>query len=104
MREMAEDPYRFRARTEEALAHWRQRKEALKEVNQKYHSTLPQTRQGTIGRLDLFLMEELLVASKRFDASYVEDLAEGFSVTGNISSGGCGEEIPGVREYTESQG
>ena len=101
---MAEGPYRFRARTEEALAHWQKRKEALKEANKAYQKTLPKHRQGPLGRLGLFLMEELIVVSSHFDSSYVEDLSEGFTVTGDISSGGCGEEIPGGQRVHRKPG
>ena len=49
-------------------------------------------------------MEELIVASSHFDSSYVEDLSVGFNVKGDISSGGCGEEIPGGQRVHRKPG
>ena len=50
---------------------------------------------GTIGKLDLFLMEEMLVAAGHVDTEYVKDLSQGFPVTGRLPDGDCGRPIPG---------
>ena len=40
-------------------------------------------------------MEEMLVASGHVDSEYVQDLSQGFPVTGRLSDGDCGRPIPG---------
>ena len=56
---------------------------------------LPEDKKSTVGRLDLFLIDELIQQSGHTDVHYVRDLYRGFPITGALDSGGCGEHIEG---------
>ena len=92
---MVTNPDELYAEVTRRLQHWTTRKEQLHQVNTMYREKLDPTLQGTLGRLDLFLLEELLNKSKYHDQDYVKDLAEGFPITGSLPSGNCGVPIPG---------
>ena len=64
-------------------------------MNANFRVTLDKEDRGTIGKLDLFLLEELLVASGHIDTEYVRDLAVGFPITGTLEDGSCGVPLPG---------
>ena len=49
------------------LQHWTARKEQLAEANASYRQMLDPSDLGTIGKLDLFLMDEILVAVGHID-------------------------------------
>ena len=88
-------PDKLYADVTEKLQFWTRRKAELESVSASYRATLDSTLHGTLGRLDLFLLEEMLVRSKRKGADYVSDLAKGFPITGSIPAGQCGTPIPG---------
>ena len=77
------------------LQYWSERKTALAPLNEAYRSTLSTADKATLGQLDLFLMEEMLVAAGHVDTDYVKDLSQGFPVTGRLPDGECGRPIPG---------
>ena len=58
---------------------------------------LKHDQRATVGRLDPFILTEMLKASEHVDQKYVEDLIAGFPVIGKVHSHGTGEPIPGGR-------
>jgi len=71
------------------------RKRELREMNEKFRDNLSKESQGTVGKLDPFLLTEMLKASGHADTRYVEDLLCGFPIVGDLPSGGNGTPIPG---------
>ena len=86
------------------LQFWTARKVSLREVNESYRRTLSPEELGTLGKLDLFLMNEMVLASEHVDTNYVQDLATGFPATGALYDGGLGEQIPGGRRVHNTPG
>ena len=82
LRELATSPDAVYDRVRSALQFWSARKESLRAINESYRSTLSPEELGTLGKLDLFLMNEMVLASEHVDVDYVKDLAAGFPVTG----------------------
>ena len=56
---------------------------------------LPEESKPTLGCLDIFLLEELVVASGSEDVDYVADLRKGFPVTGSLPDGNQGTPVAG---------
>ena len=92
---MVTNPGDLYAEVRDKLRHWTTRKQELSQVNDLYRAKLDHTLMGTIGKLDLFLLEEMLVKSEYHDTEYVTDLSKGFPITGSLPSGNCGIPIPG---------
>ena len=64
-------------------------------LTNEYRSTLAPCDKGALGQLDLYLLEEMLVAANHVDVDYVKDLAQGFPITGRLPDGDCGKPIAG---------
>ena len=77
------------------MQEWAARKQELSSVNQAFRSSLLPERQGTLGKLDVFLMMDMLQKCGHVDQDYVQDLVDGFPLTGNISAGGLGIPVDG---------
>ena len=77
------------------LQFWSKRKEELAAVNQSYRATLKPSEQQVVGKLDFFLLQEMVDASQHVDRDYVAALAQGFAVTGNLDDGSLGVPIAG---------
>ena len=92
---MATQPRAYMDHVREQLQYWTRRKEELRMVSAEAWTRLPPDKLVTVGHIDLFLLEEMLVKSGHKGVSYVQDMVEGFPVTGAIPSGGCGREVPG---------
>ena len=92
---MATDPDGYMEYVRTQLQYWTKRKELLREVNSQAKAKLDTDKMATVGHIELFLLEEMLVKANHIDASYVADMVQGFPVTGAISSGGCGRHMPG---------
>ena len=95
LRWMATSPETLMAATTEALDYWRTRKEALRSAREQYVANLPDERKGTLGKLDLFILAEMLQQIDHTDHDFVSDLAKGFPITGDLPSGGLGTPIDG---------
>lgn len=95
IRKLVQQPGQVMAHVSAQLKYWTLQKQSLAAVNSEYKSQLDPTDAGTLGQLDLFLMEEMLAASKHVDVDYVKDLSQGFPVTGRLPDGDCGRPIPG---------
>ena len=52
----------------------------------QWQQALPADKRGTLGKLDPFMMKELLVASNHEDTTYCDELLEGFPVTGAVEA------------------
>ena len=92
---LASDPSGVKARAENQLRFWQERKAALSGLTAHYHENLPETRKATLGRLDPYLLEEMVIASGSSDELFVQHLMEGFPITGVIPSGGQGTPVTG---------
>ena len=82
-------------RTNSALLYWRQRRTFHNEKLMKWKSSLPVEKQQVVGKLNPFLLEEMLDHAGHADKQFVTNLLEGFPVTGTVGVGGLGEDIPG---------
>ena len=102
--ELTTDPTMVRTRAEEALQRWQTRKRELAAATSAYRANLPEASRGTLGKLDLFLLEEMIVKSGSIDVQFARDLSDGLPITGNISSGGLGEVIPGGQRVNRKPG
>ena len=78
-----------------ALTHWKMRKRELREMNESFRNNLSSENQGTVGKLDPFLLTEMLKVSGHADTEYVADLLCGFPIVGDLPSGENGTPIPG---------
>ena len=67
----------------------------MHDTREAYAANLPSTRQGTLGKLDLFVLSVMLTSINYQDTEFTNDLAQGFPITGNLPSGGLGAPIPG---------
>lgn len=76
-----------KARAEAALGYWKTREEAIAPLTEEYTRRLPEDGQATLGKLDFYLLEEILLAFGSGDTNYVVDLSYGFPVTGSIPAG-----------------
>ena len=92
---MATEPAEYMEDVQKQVQFWTARKQYLKGLNEYSRSHLPPDKLATVGNIDLYLLEEMLIRSGHTDKSFVKDLLDGFPVTGSIPSGGCGQEIPG---------
>ena len=78
-----------------SLAQWTGRKNDLAQRNSDFTARLPAELQGTVGRLDPFIIDEMVKASKHVDSGFVFDLIKGFPVSSTVSCCGTGSEVPG---------
>ena len=104
IRHLTKHPSQLRQEVTQKLQRWTTRKQELQAVNSVYRTRLPQGRQSTLGELDLFLTEEMVLEAQYKDVDYVKDLAAGFAVTGTIDSGSLGEPIPGGQRSNRRPG
>lgn len=95
LRNLAADPGQVKAQAEESLAFWRREKERVRGATELYRATFPDDRKSTLGQLDLFLLEEMVLASGSADVDFVSELAAGFPITGALPSGGQGVPVEG---------
>ena len=84
---MAPDPDGYMEYVRTQLQYWTKRKELLREVNAQAKAKLDTDKMTTVGHIDLFLLEEMLVKANHIDESYVADMVQGFPVTGAIILG-----------------
>ena len=59
---------------------------------------------ATLCKIDTLLLQELIDKTGHADTRYVEDLKEGFPITGWISTGNLGIEIPGGQRVNAKPG
>ena len=104
LRRLTTDPNQLHQEVTQKLQRWTTRKQELQAVNSTYRTRLPQGRQSTLGKLDLFLMEEMLLEAQHTDVDYVKDLAAGFAVTGTLDPGSLGDPIPGGQRSNRRPG
>ena len=67
----------------------------MSQLTQHYHSTLAADRRATIGKLDPYLLEEMLHAAGSLDTDFAVDLTQGFPVTGELPACHQGVPVPG---------
>ena len=103
IKEVSKDPLQTYRKTEKALTLWRKRKKELEEHNIGFKSRLDVDQMGTVGKLDPFLLSEMLKAADFVDEKYVEDLLIGFPVTGIVPCEGTGTPTPGGGERQRFQ-
>ena len=78
-----------------ALRNWRMKKHHGQKQLQTWRSSLPKHQQHVVGKLDPFLLGELLQEVSHQDTAYQQDLLAGFPLTGTVGVGGLGEDIEG---------
>ena len=76
---MATDPDSYTADVVAQLQYWTKRKEALRSVNEYAKMQLPMDKQPTVGKIDIFLLEEMMVYSGHKDTDYVSDMVKRLS-------------------------
>ena len=103
LQKIASDPGGVKANAEASLAFWRREKERLRGVTEAYRAGLPAERRATIGQLDPYLLEEMVLASGSTDTDFVSDLAAGFPITGHLPSGARAHQLRAVNGCMGSQ-
>ena len=97
IQDIADNPLSCYRKAMDELAKWRGVKEELRSFNENFQAGLSVESRGTLGRLDPFIIEDMIQASNFVDKKYVHDLLVGFPVTGEVSCSGTGVEILGGR-------
>ena len=92
---VARDPCRVFDYVQAQLKRWRVRKQVLAERVRVWRSQLCVSQLHVLGRFDPFLLQELLAEAGHVDWSYVDDLMSGFPISGVLSVGGVGIDVPG---------
>ena len=92
---LAINPLGIHAHATEAMRKWSTRKAELEPIQRNFHNSLPAERRATLGELNVFLMVDMLQACNHSDVNYIQDLVDGFPLTGNISAGGLGRPVEG---------
>ena len=103
MTELITNPSMVEARAEEALRHWQTRQLALASVTEEYRSRHPVANRATLGQLQPYLLEEMLLASGTYDHNDVMDLIHGFPITGSIPAETRVYLLTGVVVYMANQ-
>ena len=67
LQRLVDVPQTVYTKVQQELCKWTTRKEELRAVNEAFRSTLSADELGTIGKPDLFITEELLLASEHVD-------------------------------------
>ena len=98
------DPVGLWWSVEEAFRFWQGRKTELAPKVEAWRSTLPADQKDVVGKLDPFLLAEMLSAAGHGDLQYTTDLLAGFPVTGEVGIGGTGTDIPGGQRSRGRQG
>ena len=104
IRNLALDPLKCYRKAMEAVSHWRKRKEDLRLLNDKFYAGLHHDLLGTLGKLDPFLLSEMIAQADHVDADYVRDLLQGFPITGEVPCCGTGSYIPGGQRVHQKRG
>ena len=91
---LAEQPDASYWRTMQALEKWHKRKVTLAPRRDEWWYGLPESKKHVLGKLDPFLLDEMLVEAGHADTDFVEDLLKGFPLTGRVAIGGLGTDIP----------
>ena len=104
LQHMASDPDSYQRSVMAKVEKWTKRKEELHKAHEHFRSTLDDTQRATLGKIDVFLLKELIEATGHTDTKYVEDLMVGFPVTGSISTGNLGTPIPGGQRVNAKPG
>jgi hypothetical protein len=104
LKRLVDAPEEVYASVAEKLRFWTARKVYLETSNRHYRNQLTEVEQGTLGKLDLFLLEEMLISAGHVDKDYVSDLAKGFPVTGSLFDGNLGEPIVGGQRVHNTPG
>lgn len=79
----------------EALRHWVRRKQFYSPYLEKFKEALPEEVQATIGKVDPFIIDDMVKESGHSDVTYIRDFLTGFSIADNIYGGRVGEVIEG---------
>ena len=104
VRHHATEPQKLKATVMEKLKQWTIRKQQFEVVNKVYREQLPTGKRSTLGKLDLFLLDDILSKAGHPDSNYVQDLASGFNVTSSIDAGSLGEWIEGGQRVNRKTG
>ena len=89
------DPVGVAEKAKQQLQYWTRRKAELAPLTNQFRAQLEPREQGVLGKLDLYLLQEMAAASEHADSNYVAALSEGFKVTGDLDDGSLGIPIPG---------
>jgi len=95
IQELSKDPMASYNRVHEELEKWRSCKKQMMPNTKAFLQSLDKDLQGTVGKLDPFLLTAMLEAAGHKDKKYVQDLLAGFPVTGEVPCCGTGTPIPG---------
>ena len=95
VRQLAEDPEGVFWQVEATLKEWLAFKHERLAATDAWRSELPPHQRDVIGKLDLSVLQCMLLQSRHEDVQFVRDLLRGFPVTGELGIGGLGVDIPG---------
>ena len=76
---------------------WELESRRWENAKQQFWSKLTLEQQATVGKIDPFVLTEMIKATGHVDQRYVEVMLSGFPVTGVVDASGTGEPLPGGR-------
>jgi len=89
---------KWKAKVRASLQRWRGNKAAQETKLLAFRADLPAAVEATIGKIDPFILQEMVEASGAVDSNYVQDFLCGFPVTSVVGAGGAGTPIPGGQQ------
>ena len=92
---LASDPERVFWETEAVLNKWLSFKEGHANTVKSWRADLLAHKQSVVGKLDPVVLQALLHEARHPDVDFLQDLLQGFPVTGIVGVGGLGTDVPG---------
>ena len=87
---MAEDPEEWVRQVLAAVERWSQEKVGHQVHLEAFRAKLTEDQRATTGKIDPFLLDKMIKASKHIDHQYAEDFLAGFPVSGVVDAKGTG--------------
>ena len=92
---MATDPEAWKRKVVGAVGAWSQEKRQQNEYLEGFRESLAEEVRATVGKIDPFLLREMIKTSGHVDEDYVNDFLTGFPVSGVVDAKGTGSNIDG---------
>jgi len=86
---------KWKAKVQTNLKRWQDVKRAQQTKLAAFRADIPAASEATLGKIDPFVLQEMVDACDTVDSTYVHDFLGGFNVTSIVSAGGTGTPIPG---------
>ena len=93
--EMASDPDAWVHKVLHAVSHWSEEKVGHQIDLEAFHNSLTEDQKATAGKIDPFLLDQMVKTSRHVDHQYVKDFLAGFPVSGVVDAKGTRTSIEG---------